>query len=355
SPHPHAKIRSVDTSAAKALHGVHLVLGFTDLPEPLQRNAFPLFVPTPAITELHLPYALARGETAYVGEPVAIMVADSPHIAEDAAGMVEVDYEPLPGVSDCAAAIAPGSALAHAESRSNMAARVPITVGDADAAFAGAAHVVAERLVIHRGGPFFMECRGVAASHDAVGDCYTVYVSSQGSHRIKRGLLDVLDLNDNQMHVITPDVGGGFGPKGAIYREYPCVAACAKMLGRPVKWIEDRRENFLCTHQERDQVWDLELAADREGKVLALRGRLVHDTGGYVPSGLLLPWIAATTVPGPYVIPDFKIELNAVYTNMISTTPVRGAGRPQGVFVMERMMDRLAETLRLDRAEVRRR
>src|SRR5258707_606659 len=157
------------------------------------------------------------------------------------------------------------------------------------------------------------------------------------------------------MHVITPDVGGGFGPKGAIYPEYPCVAACSKILGRPVKWVEDRRENFLCTHQERDQFWDLELAADRDGRILALRGRLVHDSGALVPWGLVLPWIAATTVPGPYVIPNLKIELNAVYTNMISTTPVRGAGRPQGVFVMERMMDRLAGAVGLDRAEVRRR
>ena len=355
SSYPHAKIRGIDGSAAKALRGVHLVLGFADLPEPLQENALPQFVPTPAITELHMPYALAREETVYVGEPIAIVVADSRHVAEDAAALVEVDYEPLAAMSDCVNAIMPGSPRAHADGKSNIAARVPITVGDADAAFAGAVHVVRERLFIHRGGPFFIECRGLVAAHDVVADSYTVHVSSQGSHRIKRGLLDLLDLNDNQMHVITPDVGGGFGPKGAVYPEYPCVAACAKMLGRPVKWIEDRRENFLCTHQERDQLWELELAADRDGKILALRGRLVHDTGAYVPWGLVLPWIAATTVPGPYVIPDFKIELNAVYTNMISTTPVRGAGRPQGVFVMERMMDRLAETLGLDRAEVRRR
>jgi carbon-monoxide dehydrogenase large subunit len=165
----------------------------------------------------------------------------------------------------------------------------------------------------------------------------------------------MLELNDNQMHVITPDVGGGFGPKGAIYPEYPCVAACARLVGRPVKWIEDRRENFLCTHQERDQFWDLELAVDRDARVLGLRGRLVHDTGAFVPWGLVLPWIAATTVPGPYVIPSYKLEFDAVYTNMISTTPVRGAGRPQGVFVMERMMDRLAQALGLDPAEVRRR
>jgi carbon-monoxide dehydrogenase large subunit len=355
SAYPHAKIRGVRTEAARRLAGVHLVLAFADLPEPLRRNALPLFVPSPAITELYMPHALASTEAVYAGEPIAIVVADSRYIAEDAAAAVEVDYEPLPGVSNCAAAMEPGSPRAHLDAKSNVAARVPITVGDADAAFKAAAHVVRERIFIHRGGPFFLECRGLVASYDAAADAYTVYISSQGSHRIKRGLLDILELNDNQMHVITPDVGGGFGPKWAIYPEYPCVAACARIVGRPVKWIEDRRENFLCTHQERDQFWDLELAVDRDARILGLRGRLIHDTGAFVPWGLVLPWIAATTVPGPYVIPSYQLELNAVYTNMISTTPVRGAGRPQGVFVMERMMDRLAQSLGLDPAEVRRR
>jgi carbon-monoxide dehydrogenase large subunit len=355
SAYPHAKIRGVRMDAARALAGVHLVLAFADLPEPLRRNPLPLFVPSPAISELHLPYALASTETVYAGEPIAVVVADSRYIAEDAAALVEVDYEPLPGVANGVAAIEPGSPRAHLDAKSNIAARVPITVGDADAAFKMAAHVVRERIFIHRGGPFFLECRGLVASYDAATDAYTVQVSSQGVHRIKRGLLDMLELNDNQMHVITPDVGGGFGPKGAIYPEYPCVAACARLVGRPVKWIEDRRENFLCTHQERDQFWDLELAVDRDARILGLRGRLVHDTGAFVPWGLVLPWIAATTVPGPYVIPSYKLELDAVYTNLISTTPVRGAGRPQGVFVMERMMDRLAQALGLDPAEVRRR
>ena len=232
SPHPHAKIRAVRADAARALAGVRLVLAFADLPEPLRRNALPLFVPTPAITELHLPYALAGTETVYAGEPIAVVVADSRYLAEDAAALVEVDYEPLAGVSNCVAAMEPGSPRAHLGAKSNIAARVPITVGDTDAAFAKAAHVVRERIFIHRGGPFFLECRGLVASYDAVTDAYTVYISSQGSHRIKRGLLDILELNDNQMHVITPDVGGGFGPKGAIYPEYPCVAACAR-LARP--------------------------------------------------------------------------------------------------------------------------
>ena len=285
SPHPHAKIRAVRMDAARLHPGVHLVLAFADLPEPLRRNALPLFVPSPAITELYMPYALASTETVYVGEPVAVVVADTRYLAEDAAALIEVDYEPLPGVYDCVAAMEAASPRAHAGAKSNVAARVPINVGDTDAAFAKAAHVVRERIFIHRGGPFFLECRGLVASYDAIADAYSVYISSQGSHRIKRGLLDVFELNDNQMHVVTPDVGGGFGPKGAIYPEYPCVAACARLTGRPVKWIEDRRENFLATHQERDQFWDLELAVDTDARILALRGRLVHDTGAFVPWG----------------------------------------------------------------------
>jgi len=355
STFPHANIRGIDAGAARKLPGVHAVVSFADLPESVRKTALPLFVPSPAITQLYLPYALADKEAVYAGEPIAVVVADSRQVAEDGAALVAVDYEPLPGISDAASAIEPGAPLAHAGAKSNIAARMPTAAGDVDKAFAGAAHRITERIRIHRGGPFFMECRGLVANYDASVDSYMVYVSSQGAHRIKRGLMDVLDLNDNQMHVVTPDVGGGFGPKGAIYPEYPCIAACAKLLGRPVKWIEDRRENFLTTHQERDQFWDLELAADREARILGLRGRLIHDTGAYVPWGLVLPWIAATTVPGPYVIPNFRIEVLAVYTNLISTTPVRGAGRPQGVFVMERMMDRLAAATGLDRAEVRRR
>src|SRR5262245_6291212 len=354
SQHAHAKIRHIDATVARACPGVHLVLTFADLPEVLRRNPLPLFVPNPAITQLHMPYALAT-EACYVGEPVAVVVADSRYLAEDAAAQVLVDYEPLPAVSDCAAAVAPRSFSAHAGAASNVAARLPIQHGDVDTAFARATHVFRENISLHRGGPFSIECRGLVAAHDAPTDVFTVYISSQGSHRIKRGLLDVLDLNDHQMRVVTPDVGGGFGPKGAIYPEYPTVAVCARQLGRPVKWIEDRRENFVATHQERDQRWDVEVAIDATGKILGLRGQLIHETGAYLPWGLVLPWIATTTIPGPYAIPNFRIEVVVAYTNKISTTPVRGAGRPQGVFVMERLMDRIARELGLDPAEARRR
>ncbi|MDO8630468.1 MAG: molybdopterin-dependent oxidoreductase, partial [Phycisphaerales bacterium] len=165
----------------------------------------------------------------------------------------------------------------------------------------------------------------------------------------------MFDLGDNQVRVITPDVGGGFGPKGSFYPEYVNVAVAAMTLNRPVKWIEDRRENFLTTHQERDQFWDVEIAVDGDAKILGVRGRLIHETGAYVPWGIVLPWISATTVPGPYVVPNFELDVVSVFTNKIQTTPVRGAGRPEAVVTMERLMDRVARELKLDPAEVRRR
>ena len=355
SPHAHAKIGRIDKSAALAVPGVRAVLVHADLPEVVRGQTLPLLVPHAAITQPRMPYALAKDETCYVGEPVACVVADSRYVAEDAAQRVEVEYQPLPAVSDCRAALDKGAPLAHAGSDSNVAARFPVTVGDADAAFRGAAHVFRESLHQHRGGPFSIECRGAIAQYDAPTQSFTLFVSSQGSHRLKRCMLDMFDLGDNQVRVATPDVGGGFGPKGSYYPEYALVAVAARALNRPVKWIEDRLENFLATHQERDQYWDVEIAVDHDAKILGVRGRLVHETGAYVPWGIVLPMISATTMPGPYVIPNFKLEVVSVFTNKIQTTPVRGAGRPEAVFAMERLLDRVARELKLDPAEVRRR
>jgi carbon-monoxide dehydrogenase large subunit len=355
SPHPHARILRIDKSAAEGLAGVHLVLAFDHLPETLRAQRLPLFVPHPAIDQPLLPYSLAKDEVCYAGEPVALVVAESRYIAEDAAALVAVDYDVLPGVSDVEAALAPDAPKAHCGSVSNVAARVPIVVGDVDKAFTSAPHVYRERLRMHRGGPFFIECRGAVAAFEEVSATLTFYAASQGSHRLKRALLDMFDFADHQVRVITPDVGGGFGPKGSFYPEYPTIAAAAMQLGRPVKWIEDRRENFLTTHQERDQVWELEIAVDSDARILGVRGRLLHETGAYVPWGIVLPWISATTVPGPYVVPNFRLDFVSVFTNKIQTTPVRGAGRPQAVIAMERLLDRVAHELKLDRAEVRRR
>lgn len=355
SPYAHAEIKGIDTSAAMALPGVVAVLAHADLPEPMRSRQLPLYVPHPAIEQTFMPWVLAKDETCFVGEAIAIVVADSRYIAEDAAALVEVDYDMLPASIDPREAIVKGAPLAHRGAKNNIVTRVSIKIGDTDRAFANARHVFREQFFLHRGGPFFLECRGVVADWDANTEQLTVHASSQGSHRFKRTYIDLLDLADNQVRVITNDVGGGFGPKGSFYVEYAALAAASMKLGKPVKWIEDRRENFVATQQERDQYWDMEVAVDENGKLQGLRGRLVHDGGAYVTWGLVLPWIAATSVIGPYVLPNYQLELTVAMTNKIACSPVRGAGRPQGCFVMERMMDRVAQELGLDRAEVRRR
>jgi aerobic carbon-monoxide dehydrogenase large subunit len=355
SPHGHAVIRGIDKRAALSLPGVHAVFTHADLPEPMRRQTVPLLVPSPTIKQALMPYCLAKDEVCFVGEPIAIVVADSRYIAEDAAALVDIDFEPLPAVSDCAKGLATGAPLAHRGSPNNLAAFIPINVGNTDAAFAQAAHVFREQIFQHRGGPFFMECRGMIAVPDAASDTLTIYVSSQGPHRHKRVLLDLMEWADHQLRIVTPDVGGGFGPKGSFYAEYGALAGAALALSRPVKWIEDRHENFVSTQQERDQYWDVEIAVDAEARILGVRGSLVHDAGAYMPWGVVLPWIAATSVPGPYVIRNFHLDVSVAFTNKVPTSPVRGAGRPEAAVVMERLMDRVAREFKLDRAEVRRR
>jgi len=355
SPHPHAAIRGIDKTRALALPGVHAVVTHADLPESMRRQTVPLLVPNPAIKQVYMPYCLARDEVCFAGEPIALVVAESRYIAEDAAALVDIDFEPLPAIADCAEALASGAPLAHRDASSNLGAHIPLNVGNVDAAFAGAAHVFREQIFQHRGGPFFMECRGMIAAPDPATESLTIYVSSQGPHRHKRVLLDLLDWADHQLRIVTPDVGGGFGPKGSFYAEYGALAAAAMQLRRPLKWIEDRQENFLSTQQERDQYWDVEIATDADARILGIRGKLVHDSGAYMPWGVVLPWIAATTVPGPYVIPSFRLDVLCAFTNKVPTSPVRGAGRPEAVVVMERLVDRIARELALDRAEVRRR
>ncbi len=355
SPHAHARIASINVTAAAALPGVHGVWTWKDLPEVMREQRLPLYVPNPAIRQVRRQHLLAKEEVCLVGEPVAVVVADSRYAAEDAAALVDVDYEMLEPVADVRAAFEDASVTAHTGAADNIVARIPMQYGDIDAAFAKAAHVFKDRIFQHRGGPFFIETRGLVAQFDEASGSLTAHVACQGAHRLKRAFMDMLDLGDNQVRVIAPEVGGGFGPKGSFYCEYASVAAAAMAFGRPVKWIEDRRENFHVTHQERDQWWDLEIAVDANARLLGLRGRLVHDNGAYIPWGLVLPWIAATTVPGPYVLPAYHLDLVVLYTNKTQCTPVRGAGRPQAVFAMERMLDLVAAKMGIDRAEVRRR
>jgi aerobic carbon-monoxide dehydrogenase large subunit len=355
SPHAHARIGSIDVAPALALAGVRAVLTVDDLPEPMRSERIPNLMTNPAIKVMRTQHALARGEVCHVGEAVAVVIAESRHIAEDAAALVEVDYDVLPAVADCRDAIKPGAPRAHSDIEDNIAAEVRMEYGDVDAAFAAAPHVYEETLWLHRGGGMAMETRAVAARYDATSDLLTVWSSTQTPHLGRRIIADLTGRHPEQVRMIAPDVGGGFGPKAPFYAEEAVIPAAALKLGRPVKWFEDRREHFLSATQERDQHFQVAIAVDGDGRILGVRGTLLHDTGAFMPWGIIMPYIAAVTIPGPYVVPAYRLACTVAITNKVATTPVRGAGRPQAVFAMERLMDRVARELDLDRAEVRRR
>ena len=355
SPHSHARINSVDKTAALAAPDVAAVYAAADLPDRLRRATIPFQVPNPAISQPFQQRLLEDLEVCFAGEPVALVVAATRYAAEDAAALVAVDYDVLPGASDCKAALADGAPAAHGASDGNEAARFAVGYGDVEAAFAGAHFVWREEFRIHRGGGFAIENRAVVAEHDELQDMTTIWSATQSPFLVKQNVVDMLGWEADRVRVIAPDVGGGFGPKTIYYPEEALIPLVAKELGRPVKWVEDRRENFLATNMERDQYWDMEVAVDVDGRLLGVRGGMIHDTGAYVPWGIISPYISATTLPGPYVLPAYRLDVRVVLTNKVAVTPVRGAGRPQAVFVMERLLDRAAAGLGLDRAEIRRR
>jgi carbon-monoxide dehydrogenase large subunit len=353
SPHAHARIRAIDTAVARAMPGVHAVLTADDLPPRMATTQIPMLVPSPLIKTPRTQLALARSEVCYVGQTIAVVIADSRHLAEDAAAAVAVDFEALPAVSDCRDAAKPGAARAHSDLASNIAAVVPMSYGDVDGAFAQAKHVFEEELALHRGAAMTLEGRAVLASYDAAADMLTVWSATQTPHLGRGTLADLFERDLESIRVIAPQVGGGFGTKAPFYAEEAVIPAAAMKLRRPVTWQEDRREHFLSATQERDQHWKVAIAVDSRGKILGLRGTMLHDTGAFLPWGIIVPYIAATTFPGPYVVPAYRIEATVALTNRVPTTVVRGAGRPQAVFAMERLMDRVARELGLDRAEVR--
>jgi carbon-monoxide dehydrogenase large subunit len=355
SPHPHARIRAIDAAAALAMPGVRAVLAARDMPGGLATEPIPTPVPNPAITAMRTQRALAGEEVCYAGEAIALVVADNRYQAEDAAAAVDVTFAPLAAVSDCRAALAVGAPRSHVDLATNVAAFVPMRYGDVDGAFANAAHVFEEEIFQHRGAAMTLEGRAVLASHDEVSDLLTVWSATQTPHIGQRTIADLLDRELPSVRVIAPFVGGGFGTKAPFYAEEIVIPVAAMKLGRPVKWIEDRREHFLSATMERDQYWKVAIAVDRDGRILGLRGTMIHDNGAYLPWGIIAPYIAATTFPGPYVVPAFRFETTVVLTNRVPTTVVRGAGRPQAVFAMERLMDRVARELAIDRAELRRR
>jgi aerobic carbon-monoxide dehydrogenase large subunit len=355
SPVAHARLRGVDSTNAQGLPGVRAVLTYRELRARLTCDRVPLALPVAAIRFHVDPSYLAERELCYVGEPVALIVAESRAVAEDAASMVELDYEPLPAVLDPCAGLARGAPKARLDCPDNLVAHWVVQYGDVEAAFASAAHRVSARFRIHKGGGHSIEARGVVARYDAVEDLLTVWDSTQMPHKAKRVLVDALGLAEHQVRVIAPHVGGGFGPKNPFYPEELAVPAAALLIGCPIKWVEDRRESFTATNHEREQDWDVEAAVNAQGQLLAIRGHLRHDHGAATPSGLSLPQNATTNLLGPYVLPALRLEVSACLTNMVSATSTRGAGRPQGTYVMERLLDRTADALGLARDEVRRR
>lgn len=355
SPHAHARILSIDAGRARALPGVAAVFDADGIAKGLTGVRLPLGYPSESLPPDITPFVLAATETCFVGEALAMIVAESRGLAEDAAELVIVEYGPLAAVTDCRHALDPASPKVRLDAPSNVLARFKVAYGDCTAAFAGAAHVFGESIHQHRGASQPIEARGVAASFDAATGSLTVWSSTQMPHSLLHTLAEMLGLTETRIRVVAPDVGGGFGCKFLVYPEEIATAAAAMLIGRPVKWAEDRREHFLAAPKERDQQWDIEIAVDADAHILGIRGRLIHDQGAYTPQGINLPYNSATAVTGPYMVPNYEIDVHVAQTNMVYVTAVRGACHPQAAFVMERLLDRVAHELRMDRAEVRRR
>lgn len=355
SPYGHAAINDIETAAALALPGVHAVLTFADLKPYLSNPFMVVGLPSSLYKQNRNRPALAIDEVVHVGEAVAIVIADNRYIAEDAAALVEVHYDPLPAASDCRAALAEDAAWVHRDGPDNLLSEFDIGYGDVDAVFAEAPHVFAESLWQHRGGGHSMECRGGIAEYDATTDFLSYWCSTQTPHAALRTLVDMLGRDESNIRVMTPDIGGGFGPKLVFYPEDVTLCAASMVVGRPIKWIEDRREHFVATTQERDQYWEIEIAADAAGRILGIRGEIIHDHGAYTGRGINLAANSAETLTMGYIVPAMMMNVKVALTNKIPATPVRGAGHPQAAFAMERLLDRVARELDLDRGEVRRR
>ncbi len=357
SVHAHARLLHVDVAAARALPGVHAVYTADDIGSLIKPG--PVLVPPPPIPGLtfhaRTQSPLARGKLRYVGEPVAVIVASSRYVAEDAAELVVVDVDPLQAVVDLERALLPNAPRVHDDLPSNLAAHVVQQRGNYAKARASAAHIVRRRFRYDRGAAAAIENRGVIASWDARQNELTVWDTTQAPIPVRNALASSLGLSESTVRVIAPFIGGGFGPKIMFYPEELLIPWVAMQLGRPIKWIEDRAENFVATTQEREQIHEAELAVDRDGRILGLRDRFVHDSGAYDPYGLTVPINAQCTLLGPYLVPAYESEFTVAFTNKTIVTPVRGAGRQHGVFVMERLLDFAARELGLTAVEIRRR
>ena len=354
SPHAKARFTRIDARTALALPGVHAVLTHEDLG---RANApMPLLNQNPGFIHPRTHRALAPGQVRFVGEAVALIVAESRYLCEDALELITVDYAPEAPAVALTASAEPGAPLVHDDTDSNIACRTANRTGDIERAFAEADLVLREELRPERGAAQPMETRGVVARHDPSLDHLTIWDTTQAPVAARAFIADKLGMPEAGLTVIAPDVGGGFGVKiMLLYPEEVLIPFAARLLGRPVKWIEDRREHFIGSNHERLMVHRIEVAAAKDGRILGLKDLFLYDSGAYCPYGPINAECCQGILPGPYRIPVVHTEYVAVYTNTPVVSPYRGAGQPHGAFVMESAINHVARALGLDRAEIRRR
>jgi aerobic carbon-monoxide dehydrogenase large subunit len=354
SPHAHAKITDIDVSGALNVPGLVAIYTYEDLPGRLA-EPLPLLIPHPSLSHGRTPYPLANGEVNHVGEAVVMVVARDRYLAEDAADLIDVSYQPLPAVVGLDSARA-ADHLVHDDVPGNLAANYIQERGDTAAAIAAAPHVLELDLRIERSASTPLEGRGVLARWDAQAGRLALWTSTQTSTGVRAAVAAKIGLALADVDVITPDVGGGFGVK--IVHPWPeevLVPWAARLLGQPVKFTEDRREHFIASAHERGQQHHVTVGYDDDGRITGLDVRFWHDNGAYTPYGLIVPIVTATQLLGPYKPGSYRVEFDSLYTNTVLVTPYRGAGRPHAAFVMERTMDAIAAKLGLDRTLVRER
>src|ERR1700704_1955836 len=360
SPLAHARIRSVDLSRAAGAPGVVFVLGGAELAQ---------LVPPLPDTQLSLPSKwttlvqhkfinpqqplLAHDKVRHVGEAVAVIVAESRHAAEDVVQLVGLDLDPLPAVVDPEAALRTGATVIHDKFNTNLIGAFTIGKGDIEAALARAPHKLRRRFHHHRYAAAPMECRGVVGLHEPRTDAVTIWSATQVVHWVRREAAGVLRIPEARVRCLALDVGGGFGLKGHVYPEDLLIPFLARRLGRPVQWIEDRREHLICSCHSRDQLHDVEVGFDGDGRILALRDSFIVDCGAWNPIGAGVVYNTAVHLTGPYKIDNLAIDARIAATNKVPNAPYRGAGRPEAAFAMERIIDLVAGELGLEPSEVR--
>ena len=358
----HAHIRSIDLAPPRAMPGVVCALNGADLlqllpPVPEGQISMPRKWTSVVQHKFLNPQEplLAHDKVRHVGEAIAIVVAESREAAQDAAEQIVADLEELPAVVDPEAALAAGSPLVHDRFGTNLIGEFSIGRGEVDAAFAAAPHRLKRRFYHHRYAAVPMECRGVVALYEARNDCATIWSSTQVVHWVRREAAALLGLPEARVRCVALDVGGGFGGKGHVYPEDLLTVFVARRLGRPVRWIEERREHMMSATHSRDQWHDLEVAFDHDGRILAIRDDYLVDCGAWNPIGSGVAYNTAVHLTGPYKIENLAASGRIVVTNKAPNAPYRGAGRPEAAFAMERTIDLVAQAIGREPAEIRRR